>query len=100
MDLHVFLKVPRLTEPSTAGCADVGSLSCVKSAMDNHFIPGGEGFPTKLTAVRPRVRVNALVFSQQIPSLKVLRAEGTLEWSLMSVNTSNMKQKLSLPRVP
>ena len=67
--------------------------------MDNHFIPGGEGFPTKLTTVRPRVRVNALVFSQQIPSLEVLRAEGTLEWSLMSVNTPDMKQKLPLPRV-
>ena len=100
MHLHVFLEVARLTESSAAGCADVGSLSCVKSAMDNHFVPGGEGFPTKLAAVRPRVRVNALVFSQQIPSLKVLRAEGTLEWSLMSVNTSDMEQELPLPRVP
>ena len=91
MYLHVFLEVARLTESSAAGCADVGSLSRVKSAVDNHFVPGGECFPTKLAAVWPRVRVNALVFSQQIPPLKVLRAEGTLEWSLMSVDTADME---------
>ena len=71
----------------------------MKSPVDDHFVPGGEGFTTKLTTVWPRVCVDALVFSQQISSLKVLWTKCTLKGSLMRVNTSDMEQQFTLPRV-
>ena len=99
MNLHMFLQVARLTESSATSCADVRSLPGVKPPVNNHFVPCCECFPTEFTTIRPRVSVNSLMFTQQIPSLKVFGTKGALERSLVSMNTSDMKEQLSLPSV-
>ena len=65
----------------------------------DHLIPGGEGFTTELTAVRPGVSMDPLMFPQQISPLEVLRTVGALEGSLVCVNTTNVEQELSFPGV-
>ena len=40
--------------------------------MDNHLVPGGEGLPAELAAVRPVVGVDALVLAQQVAPLEIL----------------------------
>jgi hypothetical protein len=52
----------------------------MKTTVNDHLVACREGFAAKITAVGPRIRVNALVLPQQVATLKVLRAKGALEW--------------------
>jgi hypothetical protein len=57
----------------------VNEVTGVKAAVNNHLVPRGEGFAAELAAVGPRVRVDPLVLTQQVPPLEVLRTERALE---------------------
>ena len=57
----------------------------------DHLIPGGESFPTELTAVRPGVSMDPLMFPQQVSPLEVLGTVGALEGSLVGVDTTDVE---------
>ena len=59
--------------------------------MNNHLIPGSERLPTELAAVGPSVCVNPLMFSQQVPPLKVFSTVRALERTLLCVNAANVE---------
>ena len=63
--------------------------------MDNHLVSRGEGLAAKFATVWPCVRMDALVFSQQIPALKVLGTVGALEGALARVNAADVEKKLA-----
>ena len=67
--------------------------------LTDHLIPGSEGFTTELTAVRPGVSMDPLVFPQQISPLEVLRTVGALEGPLVCVNTTDVEQELAFAGV-
>lgn len=70
MNPHMFLEVPALAEAFATDVAHIGSLASVQPGVDYHLVPLGESFGTILTRVRPGVRMDPLVFSHQVSSLK------------------------------
>ena len=71
----------------------------MKASVHNHLIPRGEGLATKLAAVGPRVGVDALVFAQQVATLKIFRTKRALKGSLVRVDAADVEQQLALPGV-
>ena len=88
---EVLFEVARLAETLPAGLADVGSLPGVQALVDDHLVALRERLLTILARVRPRVRVDALVLTQQVAPLKVLGAEGTLVRPLTRVHASSVQ---------
>lgn len=66
----------------------------MQPGVDHHLVSLGEGLLAVLAAVGPRVCVNALMFSQEVPPLKVFRTKGALVRPLSRVGAAVVEDQL------